>query len=279
MNKSVNNNNNINNKCNNQNNNSIIINSKDKHTYNIKVNSPTKLSFLTKKQIYGIRNSLVSQYHGIIAPGYKPSDTVYGQMTDNKQWVALKSMFCEEEPLKNAGLSEESRFFNNPLFLIGLDNYLVFLKDLSVCNNLHPPLVSITYQPANKKIVVIYNLIGFFTKFEKNGVSYKNLSIPFMLKAENARDFGYNYVYVNKSNKVYFSSSPCLSKEVIQINQYIHTVNDCGYRGSCTDGLHPQREFFFNVKSLPASISFSLWKKMPVNKQVNADFNYEMILK
>lgn len=91
-------------------------------TVNIKVNQMECFSGKTKQEIYDIRKKYVAKSI-FKSKDYEPSEEVFGQIEDGLPWRSVFTELCHNEDNKEfetRGPSEESRFINNPIMLVGL---------------------------------------------------------------------------------------------------------------------------------------------------------------
>lgn len=259
-----------------ENTNTLIINPKDNKTYSIKINPPSEYDFLTKDEVYAIRKKYVAPCSSIINSDYKPSEIVYGQITDKKPWWGFLGLNCKGPGQHGIdGLSEESRFLNNPLLLLGIDSTGVIVSPGINCSQFFPELIQLLYQPSQKKITALYNISKYYRTISNTSIAHQFDLLD--IKGENARDFGYNYAYAYEKNNITFGNPINLTTEVQQIRNFIHTGGSCGYPGGCNNGSPRQPEFEFDIVKLPAKIKLKLWKQKPVNKNAPADFYFDLI--
>ena len=90
--------------------------------FNIKINPPSEYDFKTKEELFKLRKQYVAENKDLIDQNYTPNNKVYGQITSGKPWWGQIGINCKANKDHSIdGLSEESRFFNNPLLLVGID--------------------------------------------------------------------------------------------------------------------------------------------------------------
>lgn len=242
------------------------------------INRPTPLSGKTKAEIYEQRKKYVenSIFQKI---NYEPSEEVFGAIEDRKPWVSTNVCHASSEaPTRTDGPSEETRFLNNPSILVGLEYPFTFskYKDDSFCQtdetNIMPQAVS--YDSTEKLITVTYNNLPFTTQdwsfYQFNGL--------------NARDFGYKYIYLDKSKSTYnieFANDFNISKGVYELNNYIHVGGSCGVAGGCNNGSPRQGFVEFkhrNYKSESGkTIYLKLWKEKPLTPLQKPDIIQKII--
>lgn len=260
--------------------NDLIINQNDTSTYNISINEPTELDFLSKQQVFDIRKQYAAMYPAFIHANYTPSDAVFGRIEDNKPWWGLIGvMFAGPGQHSIDGLSEESRVINNPLLLFMVDPNFWFV-DLKLGGaSIYPKPVSLSFQPSKKTINVVYDITNYNT--EANNYLVKNANETFggsnnyTLEGVNARDFGYNYAYAYSIQNIRFADSGNdLSTKVQQLLDFLHTGGSCGYPDGCNNASPTQKFLDFTEIALPAQLKISLWKQMPRDEYAPADLYY-----
>lgn len=240
-------------------------------TGSIPINPMSDLNKKTKSEIYSQRKNFV-ETSIFKSMRYKPSESVFGKIDDKKPWLGIESLTCYGKNSNSAaGLSEESRYINNPTMLIGLDrvNFDEKAKKLcSVTDYLMP--VKINYSKDENTIKVVFEVSA-----------YKgNLGSEFLLKGLNAKDLGFKYAYADEAqNVVFLQQDKNISKNPYMFKDFIQVGMACGLKGGCNNGSPFQKELNYIVMKYPATIHFKLWKKAPKNKEAKADINYLIILK
>lgn len=248
----------------------------------IRVNPPTEFSYKTKEEIYNIRKEYVKT--SIFSQNdYEPSDEVFGQIEDNKPWIA--NTVCKDpynRSFRTDGPSEEARFINNPALLVAIEypfsysNYGAEFDCSGDAANLVPG--SILYDRSAKLISVLYKKLPHSTD---NGFSF------YTFNGLNARDLGYSYAYVDMSKSTYpieFSGSSNISTGVIQFRNFIHLGNSCGVQGGCNNGSPRQTYLEFkqgdtDYTSQDGKIYIKLWRKKPDLPAQDADLTEIIIIK
>lgn len=258
--------------------NDLIINQNDNSIYNIAINEPTELDFLTKQQVFDIRKKYAAMSPAVIPADYTPSDTVFGQIEDNKPWWGLITTKPGEHSID--GLSEESRFVNNPLLLVGVtDSSFRRVLELEIPGN-YPKPTSLSFYPSKKTIIVVYNLLDYCREqglLNNDGTFWVDGKIgDLVLECINARDFGYNYAYAYSAPNIAFNNkNDNLTTGVYQINDFLHTGGSCRYPGGCNNASPYQGFLYLDApKMLPASIGIRLWKQKPQDMNSPADLYY-----
>lgn len=240
-------------------------------TGSVPINPMSDLNYKEKENIYAIRKYFVEKTI-FKNKKYEPSKEVFGQIADNKPWLSIEALTCTGKgPNAHKGLSEESRYINNPTMLIGLDRLSFDDKPKSMCSVVDYLMpVKINYFKDDNLIKVVFEVS-----------EYKgDLGKEFLLKGLNAKDLGYKYAYADRTeNVVFLQQDRNISTDVHLFKDFIHLGTACGVNGGCNNGSPFQKELNYTVMKYPASLHFKLWKKQPKNKDAKEDINYLIILK
>lgn len=264
-----------------------ILNTKDTSGFQtIKVNPLSEYDYLTKQQIYNIRKNHVK--NSLFAKAnYEPDNSVFGSIVDNKPWWGTVTCgqlnYKGDNHEKIEGPSKVSAQINNPDALVGLS--LPFLPweynyNQEFCTGEYGRFLplSIQYGKKDNLIVTKYKLTEKFLKFRAS-VNGKMTRYPIQLSGLNAKDFGYDYVYIfDLKNVSMFSEHNNITEDVKRFTDYIHLGGSCGYKDGCNNISPLQSDKMFTVYRLPAEINLKLWKKKPANQYMKADMYYRIIL-
>lgn len=236
----------------------------------------------TKAEMYDIRKSYVKK--SIFAtPDYQPREEVFGSIQDGKPWWHIDA--CSRPDVDNTyGVSSLSRFINNPSLLLPVyfsfslkyhDDYKEY------CNGNFSKTIpdAASYNPSENMITVKYPMSKYVTNHRLNHYyGQKNILYPLILSGLNARDFGYDYIYINNRNNIdMVSSSSNASQHVYKLLDYIHVGSSCKHPQGCNNHSPYQSEIEFVITSLPADMTIKLWKKEPITKELPADINYKIV--
>ncbi len=237
---------------------------------NVNINPMIELDFKTKAEIYNIRKSYVLQHPELIRGDYQPAEAVFGQIQDNRPWWGILGL-SYYGPGKQSleGLSEESRFLVNPFVFVGLDEGLAYTEKNKKLNPIPIyPEASALFWSSDRALARVTYDIGSFWKKQKNfGRPKKN---RFNLIAYNARDFGFNDLYVvPEKSKNIISLNP--TGKPVAIRQFIHNGESCGYPGGCNNTSPDQPELKIEVTGLPALVFIKLWHHNPGNLSQSPD--------
>ena len=252
----------------------------------ITVNPLSEYDYLTKKQIFDIRKEHVK--NSLFAKeNYEPDNSVFGSIVDNKPWWG--TITCNQLDYKGdyheriEGPSKVSAQMNNPNALVGLS--LPFIPweydyNQEFCTSDYGRFlpVSIQYDKKDNLIVSKYKLTKRFLKY-RSSVNGKMTRYPIQLSGLNARDFGYDYVYIYDSKNItMFEQNNNITEGIRNFTDYIHLGGSCKYKDGCNNISPMQYDKIFTVYKLPAEINMKLWKKRPANQYMKADMYYRIIL-
>ena len=139
----------------------------------IPVNGTTALSYKSKQEVFEARKKYVSE--SLFAyPGYEPSDKVFGQIEDGKPWISI-SMGRKNGISETDGLSEESRFINNPSLLVAADYSHITMSADERYNYLNAMPSSIKYNKEENLIEVIYPNMHIRGNYDLNGLNARDV--------------------------------------------------------------------------------------------------------
>lgn len=216
---------------------------------------------------------------------YEPDISVFGQMQDKKAWWGIDHIICYDEKqdtnIRKEGLSEESRFINNPNMLLGVLVSQIFertsdLKSLCEDKALQMIPTSITYDKKYRLITATYKATpNFMKQFGKKG------HIKFLLTGLNARDFGYKYAYAIDTaniafNPVFSIKGNSLDYGIVKFEDHIALGKACEVDGGCNNTTPYQPALEFIIMKLPAELTISLWKHKPMYKNQPASMYYKI---
>lgn len=242
---------------------------------NITVNPMAELDFKTKSEIFDIRRSYINKYPELIRADYKPSDQVFGQIQDKKAWWGMKGTSCNGNGKDSIeGVSEESRFIVNPYLLIGLkENGAYIIKGIA-CSAIYPQAIKLFWHCSNNWGKVIYDISDYM----KNAKIYYPNADELYLVAYNARDYGFNYLFIDPSQASGVETSN-FARQPVPLKQFIHTGGSCGYPGGCNNMSPEESHLVLKISSLPASVKVKLWKKAPTNAEQKPDMVFIIEMK
>ena len=233
-------------------------------TISFPINSPREYDFKSKKEIFSVRKKMLKKYPVFFSGKYEPTGPVFAQIEEDKPWWGLQGIECKG-PGNNSidGLSEESRFIDNPFLLLGIDQATVGNGGSNArCSGNYPKPSNLKLDTDKRAFSVIYSLVSS--------------NVEYTFAARNALDFGAKYAYADNVSGIEFSNPENVSNKVHQFKDYIHVGKSCGYVGGCNNGSPRQPELLFRVPKGKGSIHFKLWKKEPTSKDQPADMTFEI---
>ncbi len=251
----------------------------------LNVNSPSEYDYLSKQQIFDIRKNHVKNSLFNNA-SYEPNTEVFGNIIDNKPWWG--SIRCNQLNYKGdyheniEGPSNVSVQMNNPNALVGLSMPYIpwdIGNNKEFCTSDYAKFLplSLQYNRKDKLIVAKYKLTKKFLKLRTN-INGKLTRYVIQLSGLNARDFGYDYMYIfDEKNIKMYSEYNNATEDISTFRDYIHLGGSCKYKDGCNNISPMQNNLMFSVTHLPAEINIKLWKKKPINKYVKADMYYRII--
>lgn len=239
----------------------------------IPISPPVGLNWKTRDQVLELRDREVQKHKNLLRGFYEPGE-VFDQIMDNKPWWGVHGMLIYGPGLRSIeGPSKESIYLLNPFRLVAAEPNNVGIwspaavtkKDLQdpafpfywTCSPVRFDAVNST-QHMTCYVSTYHKLLA---KWRKK-LSENPLINGFSLIAYNARDFGFNFMYLDytKSKNV----QPWRSKDPFEIPHYIHCGGSCRYPGGCNN-MSPHRvETDENVLlGLPARAYIKLWRNRP----------------
>lgn len=243
---------------------------------NITINKMLDFNGKSKQEILNIRKYYVK--NSIFnTNNYEPSEQVFGQIVDGKPWLGITSLCFGKGENANKGLSEESRFINNPAILIGVEHTYFDQKTPEQCGDVDFLIpAQINYAKDTNTIRVVYNTSSY-----KGGIFDLNGKYGFklVLKGLNAVDLGYKYAFVDRTKNIRFNQEPNIKQNVYEFRDFIHLGSSCGVEGGCNNGSPYQPETDFNIIDFPSVMHIKLWKNPPQDKTSNADMTYVLLFR
>jgi hypothetical protein len=249
-------------------------------------------NFKSKEEILEQRKKYVELTPQLVTGTYKPSPSVFGALEDKKPWWGMYGRCVWGSGDKSIeGPAEESRFISNPLLLVGADpaSANMWQKNKIEPGDLEQPdfpLVwkpkTLTYWPDRKMAQIVYDVNDFHNqmiKWRKKLIS-PVIYTAFSLVAYNARDFGFNWIWLAADKSINIENYANPKVEPVQIKQMIHCGGTCGYKGGCNN-MSPLTMSIDRIKyaKLPARAYVMLWKEKPKNVTDEPDMTFLVDLK
>lgn len=257
------------------------------------IHEPEEFDYKSRNDIFATRMRIMKSYQAkdkenykndtrIFRDNYKPSNIVFGGVEGGRPWWGLKGLVCKGAGMQaRAGLSEESRFINNPMLLISIDTTLAWTIKQWDCPEIYPKPTSLHLIPDKKKFIAIFQISDFheqlFSQIRWGNLNKEDFQHFYMLNALNARDFGYEYGYLIDSKNIEFKSPENIGTMIHKFKNYIHVAGSCRVdsRG-CNNGSPFQDELVFKIVDYPAEMTLHLFKERPKEKHSNPDVVYQI---
>ncbi|MDZ4834389.1 MAG: hypothetical protein SGJ27_11485 [Candidatus Melainabacteria bacterium] len=244
---------------------------------------PEDFNFKTRMQLSLLRYKAAMRYPQLLCKQYVPDSATFGQIADKKPWwgvIGLAYYGAGNNSIK--GVSVQSMDFLNPYLLVS-DNTVgplpkdkVSEQDLwSTKLPMQMQATNLKWYPQAKRAEVTYERSQYeqemstkfnFTRFKLRGQT--------SLTMTNARDLGFNYVYIPASwaSNVKIGSA---MKTAMPIPHFIHCGGGCGYPGGCNN-VSPATDWTdrFEIEKLPAKIGFSFWIDAPKTGREPPDMTF-----
>ena len=211
---------------------------------------------------------------------YLPNQNIFGQIVGGKPWWGILGISYYGPGQQGIeGLSEESRILVNPYILVGLVESTAHIVDTKKFSpkEIYPKPVSLIWQSKQNTARAQYDISSYVSlakQYRYSGMDKLSLN----LVAYNACDFGYNYLYLDPGDSRNVKTHDP-SNSIVQLIQYIHLGNSCGYPGGCNNMSPYVTGLELDVLSLPARAHLKLWKNKPTNNVNPADFDFILELK
>jgi hypothetical protein len=249
---------------------------KGPETLSIPINPLEEFDFKSKSEIYSIREAHVRQEALLVDGAYSPNQHIFGQIESGKPWWGVDGVLVRGPGQASIeGLSKESQSICNPFLLVTIGesgSYITNSFGSASVAQYFPTALSLDYEPRKRKVHVRYNL--------SNYISYLHLiratclpMHPVTLRAYNARDFGYVFMFIDFSRSSGLQIPGTVRKET-EIQQFIHHGGSCGHALGCNNMSPFQPEFDINVWHTPATVTLKLWKEKPSSTSAEPDLLY-----
>ena len=244
------------------------------YTVNIPIRPLGELSGLSKDEIFSLRKKYVA--NSVVFSNnkkYKPNPDVY-QIEDNLPWISAEQIVrygTKNNSNIGKGPSRFSVSINNPdiPITIIIPEYRNISDEIS-SEALYNLPVKAGY---NKKI----NRITAHFNTSKTMYELRTDYLNMYLDETNARDMGYEWVYVNSYKDIKFFDNSKITKEPIKMLGYFHKGYSCGLESGCNN-YSPQQDnlSFYKYRGI-GYIEFKFWRKKPIHPLQPADLIYKMV--
>ena len=264
----------------------------------IPIVEPQEFDYKSQDEIFAIREQAALQYAWLLYTSYEPSYEVFSGIEDSIPWWGLQGQYYDGPGEQSIlGPSEEARYLLNPYLLIGVDfsglsiwsgraeafwnQGLITSAALESVN--FPYYVvpqKLQWSPGRSRVEATYDLSQHLIRLNNwtaRKLTFRDAS--FDLIAYNARDLNMNYIYVDYAESIYISKEP-YPKNAIEIKQYLHKGDSCGYPGGCNNMSPdvPELQDIY-IGKLPAKAIIYLWQDKPAAVTDLADITYVINIK
>lgn len=238
----------------------------------------------TKAELYELRSKAANAVPKLLKGQYAPTESFF-QIDDKGSWWSLKGFLFPQSLPKTEGPSRESAFFGNPFLLVAPEWYADNPKPIQQrfpkttdYANVFPsylPPNSIKVYPKLAKEEIIYNIMPHYNMLKSMmSGNWPVSNLGFNLRAYNARDFGYNYIYVDASKSKNIQK---YSSDVKALNQGIGSTRACA--DNCNDIVGtPDDLMGIKLKDIPAQCHILLWKQKPTSYVAPPDMQVDIIV-
>lgn len=248
-------------------------------------------NFHTRAEIMELRRRYVSEVPALLTAPYTPVAPIFQAIEDRKPWWGLAGRSVWGRGTRSIeGLAEESRFMSNPYLLAGADPASASIWDKAKITSadLSNPnfpyawhIKSLVYRPSQSTAEVVYLVSAFNDQMNdfREKLTEQTIVPAFNIAAYNARDFGYNFIWVDEKNSQNIVNVNKPEPQAAQIVQMIHCGGTCGYAGGCNN-MSPHMKAIDCIKytNLPAKAKVLLWKQKPDNISQAPDFTFFITL-
>ncbi len=255
------------------------------------LNRPQHFNYLLRNDILRLRINAVMTSRALVDGAYVPTAAVFDEMIDSKPWWGMAGQYIWGEGKRSIeGPSEESRFVLNPFLLVAANPWTAKiwnpeqiteddLKNLDFPYTWTPE--ELRYWPRRRMAQVIYDVTAFNGRLKQLDSKLEKTedNLRFGLVAYNARDFGYNFLYLSPRLSSNIENSH-RGKDVVEIKQYIHTGDSSKYPGGCNNMSPAMDEIDrLRISALPARATILLWKSRPPLNSEPPDFSFVLDFK
>lgn len=248
----------------------------------IAIRKPVSFNYKTWEEIITMRKQVADANRVLLKTDYKASMEVFDHIEDKKPWWGLAGQAVFGPGMQSiVGPSEESRFVLNPYLLVGANSATVgiwnpqkFTKE--ELNSADFPFFwaadRLIWEPRRQQALVSYDIHSYLNSINKSG-KLKKPMMPnaFSLVAYNARDFGFQWIYLDTKASKNVVNTQATDKPT-WIPQFIHCGGSCGYPGGCNN-MSPYTPAIdrLELRKVPAQAIVKLWYEKPSSVNATAD--------
>jgi hypothetical protein len=257
----------------------------------VPLNGPAEFNWKKREEILNMRRAAIARTPQLLAHQYQPTEDIFEQVEDGKPWWGFAGECVYGKGMASIkGFAEESRFVLNPFMLVACNPATLGIWNTSKLNpdQMNDPRFpfywmpeSLVYKPKEQTAELTYNISNYLRAVSAQPALATEASQlrKFSLVAYNARDMGYNFIYLDtkKSKDVENDNHP---HDATFIGQFIHCGGTCGYAGGCNNMSPFIAEIDrCRLNKLPASAVIYLWKERPESVESKPDFTYYITFK
>jgi hypothetical protein len=252
-------------------------------TIELSINPRIDLNFKTKLELSDLRYRAAMKYPQLLLKKYVPDAPTLGQLEDKKPWWGdVGRAYYGEGQNSIRGDSVQSTNLLNPFLLVSDVTIAPLPKDKvteqDLAHKKYPTAVKpshLIWYPQARTAEVTYEK----TLYEKEMCEifkYPRYTLygQTALSIVNARDLGFNYVYIPPTFATNIHiGSPMKTAKLIP--QFMHCGTACGYPGGCNN-LSPATDWLdnFMIERVPARIGFSFWIDPPTTGKEPPDMTF-----
>ena len=246
----------------------------DVNEQNIEIHPLMELSGKSRAEIYDLRSDAVKTSEVFSSlKKYSPNPYVF-MITDGKQWISAHQLSCYGNRNNldiGKGASSHSMGVLNPelLFYPSVPVYEFSRRNIPCTEVDYFMPYKMTYNPQRKRITAYVNYTDFLRKNKDYYTIY--------LANANARDLGYNHIFVSKISDARLYKTKELMQKVTSPTGFYHLGGSCGLKEGCNNYSPTDAKYFVSLNRLPAEIHFKLWKNKPITKYQKADLTFKLI--
>ena len=253
----------------------------------VKVNPVASFNWKTREEVLNMRRREINKYPQLLLNSYKPFEPIWSAVADKRPWWGTAgSGVWGEGPRSIEGPAEESRFVLNPYLLVGANPSTLYIWNQAAIkkediNNPDFPYFwypeSVVFNAEKSMATATFNISKYQQLISKSGKLKNPLTFPsqFSLVAYNARDFGYEYIWLNLSKSVnVLNDNRC--RQPVFIRQMLHCGGTCQYDFFGCNNMSPFIKEIDRCRftGLPARAAVYLWRDEPESVVVKPDFTF-----
>lgn len=249
----------------------------------------------TKERLWTLRMNAARDAGSIIAGNYAPSGRVFGEIAGDHPWLPVQNFYLLGPAASFFdGPPVEMKIISNPLHLItaefrGLSihgrNPIKWRMDRITDEALaspgfpfYPIALRLNCSPRNNRLTLFYDLSGYIASLGQWVESVPPLPVEFAVSGLNAADFGYRYISLKMSESLNIETGT-LPDEPSPIEEKLgYDAASChGAPKGCNQRIGKIREYdSLLLKSIPAFVTFFLWKEEPGDAATEPDIRFSI---